>query len=270
MERTRKITRAMEAVASTQLKKIEKILTPAQNYLDNFTEILREIYLNFSSQPNIWFEKKSEDKFLFLIIGSERGLCGAFNVNLINLLQKTISEIERDGRKVIEIIPLGKKLSSYCKKHFGKEGISHYIGREEEVAQELTEKLIPLYLKGEVENVFLLSTLYRKAGGQKFNQEKLLPLEFESTELKVRDYILEPDWETLLAELVPQYLKAKIYSRLVESRASEELSRMLAMKYATDNADEIIEELTLKYHRARQAQITRELLEITQSARRIW
>ena len=265
IKRTQKITKAMEIVSSTQLRNIESRLHNIQVYFEEFDNIVKDIYLSYSSQPNPWFRSNFSGKVLIVVIGSDKGLCGAFNINLLNVLKKTLADFQREGKTELVIIPFGKKYSAYCRRYFGEEGLINYAGREMEISKIAVQKLISSYREEKVEKVILISTRYRKAGEDKFNKEVILPLSFEKEKFRPPDYILEPEFSSLLNKIVPRYLEAKIYQRLMESRAAEELSRMLAMKYASDNAEDMIKDFTLKYNRARQAQITRELLEITQA-----
>ena len=264
IERIKKITKAMEVVASTQLRKVESRLNQLTPYMQEFTQLVKELYFNSPPDAKMWFFPRSDDNYLIIVIGSDRGLCGAFNVNILNEVKRMIQKLELAGKKIVDIIPIGKKCSFYFRKHYEKEGLINYSGKEFEFARIVTGKVISSFKEKKVDNVILISTAYRGGAYGKFNKESIIPLKFEG-EPKRRDYIIEPEWNELLEEVLPEYINARIYYRLIESRVAEELSRMLSMKYATDNAEEMIGELTLKFHRARQSQITREILEITQA-----
>ena len=266
IQRIVKITRAMEIVASTQLRKLELKFTPVKEYFNILEDIVRQIYISYHNLPNIWLRPRSDDNILIVVIGSDRGLCGSFNFELLAKVKELIQQLEADNKKVIDIIPVGKKCTSYCRRIYEKEGLVNYSGREQEVVKILKDKIITSYREEKVDNVVGISTLYKKSGKEKIKVEKLLPIEFEDSHQKVRniDWILEPYWESLLDLVIPAFLEFRLLSILMESRLAEELSRMLAMKYSKENGEDMIDNLTLKYHRARQAQITTEILEITQ------
>jgi len=266
IQRIVKITRAMEVVASTQLRKLELRFTSIEEYAENIEKIIEDIYLLYRSFPNPWFRARSDGNILIVVIGSDRGLCGAFNVELLTRVKEMMKEYEQEGKRIVDIIPVGKKCTSYCRRIYEREGLVNYSGREKEFAEILSEKIISSYQEEKVDNVFVVSSLYKKTGREKIRVEKILPLEFEIPEKKGLniDWLTEPEWESFLTQIVPYYIKYKLLYKLMESRLSEELSRMLAMKYATENGEEMVSNLTLKYHRARQAQITTEILEIIQ------
>lgn len=266
IQRIVKITKAMEIVASTQLRKLELKFPPLVEYIGDIEQIIRDIYLGYHNFPNPWFRARSDSNILIVVIGSDRGLCGAFNVELLTRVKEMIAECEREGKKIVDIIPVGKKCTSYCRRIYEKEGLVSYSGREGEFANIISEKIISGYQEEKVDNVFIVSSRYKKAGRERILVEKVLPLEFEISkqEGKKRDWIIEPEWESFLNQIIPEYLKYKLLYKLMESRLAEELSRMLTMKYARENGEKMVSGLTIKYHRARQAQITTEILEIIQ------
>jgi F-type H+-transporting ATPase subunit gamma len=256
----------MEVVASTQLRKLELKFSPLVEYIGDIEQVVRDIYVGYHNFPNPWFRTRSDSNILIVVIGSDRGLCGAFNVELLARVKEMIAEYEREGKKIADIIPVGKKCTSYCRRIYEKEGLVSYSGREDEFARILSEKIISSFQEEKVDNVFIVSSLYKKTGRERILVEKVLPLEFEISkqEDKKVDWIIEPGWESFLSKIIPEYLKYKLLYKLMESRLAEELSRMLAMKYARENGEKMVSDLTIKYHRARQAQITTEILEIIQ------
>ncbi len=266
IQRIVKITRAMEIVASTQLRKLELKFIPVKEYCNILEDIVRQIYISYHNLPNFWFRPRSDGNILIVVIGSDRGLCGAFNFELLAKVKELIQQLEAENKKVIDIIPVGKKCTSYCRRIYEKEGLVNYAGKEKETAKILKEKIITSYREEKVDNIVVISTQYKKSGREKIKVDRVLPVEFEDSHQIVRniDWILEPDWESLLDLIVPVFLEYRLLYTLMESRLAEELYRMLAMKYAKENGEEMISNLTLKYHRARQAQITTEILEITQ------
>lgn len=263
VERTEKITHAMEIVASIQLKKMQAHYFPAQEFSDIFEEIMKDLYFTLPPNYSIWFQENDSPDTLFIAIGSERGLCGAFNAFLAKEIEESINRWQGKG---VKLIVVGKKFSFYCKKRFK---VLEVFSLEEEI-EELTRKIAlmakDLFEEGKVKEVFVVTHLYRSQGGQKVRFKRMLPIKYEE-EKKRWDFLTEPSWEELITEIIPLYLSCQIYFSIIASRTAEELSRMLAMKYATDNARELIDELYLKYYRARQTQITRELLDITQTSR---
>jgi F-type H+-transporting ATPase subunit gamma len=264
IERTQKITHAMEIVASIQLKKLEEVFLKFKSFHETFNDIMREFYFYLPKNFSDWFNERQDNNYFIVIIGSDRGLCGAFNANLLQELSEKLKEWQ--NKKIIDIMPVGRKCSYYCSRKFKKEGITNFYNKEEEIAQDLAEKVIQLYKERKVDNVIFLYTRYRGHSLGKFSWEKVLPIVFPPQEKQRNDYIIEPAEEGLINRVIPEYIKSKIIRIMLESRSSEELSRMLAMRYATDNAKELIDELHLKYYRARQTQITRELLDIVQAS----
>ena len=268
VKKTQKLTSAMKMVASARLRRIEPRLHGARDYHTAIEEFLTRIFLEYPLPP---------DAFPFLqghggggsvgliVISGERGLCGAYNSNVINEAMKFI--LRRPGAKVIA---LGKKGAMYFEKHHVE-----LLHSESEVLDNIlyddTEEILRLivdnYLSGVVNEWHIMYHRFVSMMTQDLIVERLLPMELPEVKAgTVFDYKTEPDNEPMLGKLLPQRLSAKFYGVVLESVASEQGARRNAMEAASDNAIEMIEHLTLLYNRKRQAAITTEILEVVAGA----
>ncbi len=267
---TQQITSAMQMVASIKLQQAERKVTKFLPYKEKISDLLTD-FLSSETKFNSVFEDQREVKRVAIVVFSANmSLCGAFNSNITKLFLKTLKEYSYLGKENILIYTIGKKTDQAIRKI----GItpSRY---NESVAQNpdyeqmstITEELMELFKNKEIDKVVNVYHRYKSKGVQVVTKDTLLPISFEqqseSDDYQVpTDYIIEPDRESLLGKLVPKVIKIKMYSALLESYTSEQAARNIAMQTATDNADDMLDDLSLLYNKSRQQSITSELLDI--------
>ncbi|MFW6256569.1 MAG: ATP synthase F1 subunit gamma [Bacillota bacterium] len=267
VESTQKITRAMKMVAAAKLKKSQDRAEKARPFFEKTRQILSDIsQFTREVEDHPLVSPGRGDRTLFITISGDRGLCGAYNSRVIKKVEQSIANKKEDGLLVI-----GKKARDYFRKR-EYNLVSEYVEIDDypgfDLAQKIGEEVISLFQEDVVDQVQLAYTHFNSAISQEVRLLSLLPVHVpeEQQEKEQVDYIYEPSPREILDIILPRYINNILYSSLLESRASEFGSRMTAMDSATDNAEEMIEDLTLTYNRARQAQITKEITEIVGGA----
>ena len=264
------ITRAMQMIAVSRLKKAEDRLRSARPFAEKIQEFMETLAPSLTSIRHPLLVKREVKSIGLVLITSDKGLCGGYNANILNHARHFI---EKHSDKTIRLILIGRKgYDSYRRKSFPIDYTLLQISKEitlQEV-REITGVIIKGFEEARYDEVDLLYTRYHSIVNTKPMTLKLLPLE-RSEVLKtggamMGEPLFEPEPEEIMAQLLPRYLEAQIYSGLVESVAAEQGARMVSMKSATENAEEMISNLTLSYNKARQASITKELLEVTSGA----
>lgn len=276
---TRKITSAMKMVASAKLHK-------AQGAIENmlpYQKKLNKILTNFLSADlpieSPYVQEREVRRVAIVVFSSNTSLCGAFNANVIKMMMQTIGEFRTLGQDNILIFPVGKKVDEAAKRMgFKPQEVSPTLSDKPtyQEAAELAHRLMDLYVAGEVDRVEIIYHHFKSMGVQILLRETYLPInltnvvseedreneeEVQENEI-ANDYIIEPNAEELIASLIPTVLSQKIFTAAVDSNASEHAARTLAMQVATDNANELIQDLTKQYNKSRQQAITNELLDI--------
>jgi F-type H+-transporting ATPase subunit gamma len=273
---TRQITSAMKMVSAAKLKKAQDSVLQLRPYADKLSNILKDVSESCDTvTENVYIKPRPVKNVLVVVFTSNRGLCGGFNANAvklaINLAQNEYSQLSKAGR--FKIYCIGKKGNDMLKSK--KMPIYQYradlvdkptYARIEDAANDLLE----MFKSGEFDKIILIYNRFKNAAVQILAEEQFLPVLVEKDKDKKRgmlsDYIFEPEQDTLVDELIPYTLKTRFYNAILDSLASEHGARMTAMHKATDNASELIKELTLSYNKARQAAITGEILEIVGGA----
>lgn len=274
---TRQITSAMKMVAASKLRKAQDAILHLRPYAAKLNEIQAGLSaaLRDTEIENIYAERRSSSgKVLIVAITSNKGLCGAFNANIIRNVRRLISEkySEQMQKGDLSFITIGKKANDALKKLKCNiiEDYSYLYSRLNfENVTELADKLTNLYLSEEYDTIEIVYNQFRNAGVQKLTEEIYLPVSLAIDENGVAvstDYIYEPDQVAIVSELIPKTLRIQLYKALLDSNAAEHGARMTAMHQATDNATELIRDLTLEYNKARQASITNQLLEVVSGA----
>ena len=276
---TRKITSAMKMVASAKLHK-------AQGAIENmlpYQKKLNKILTNFLSADlpieSPYVQEREVKRVAIVVFSSNTSLCGAFNANVIKMMMQTLGEFRTLGQDNILIFPIGKKVDEAVKRMgFKPQETSPTLSDKPtyQEAAELAHRLMDMYVAGEVDRVEIIYHHFKSMGVQILLRETYLPIdmtnvvseedsmnkeEVEEHEI-ANDYIIEPNAEELIASLIPTVLSQKIFTAAVDSNASEHAARTLAMQVATDNANELIQDLTKQYNKSRQQAITNELLDI--------
>ena len=276
---TRKITSAMKMVASAKLHK-------AQGAIENmlpYERKLNKILTNFLSADlpveSPYIKAREVKRVAIVAFSSNTSLCGAFNANVIKMLLQTVGEFRTLGQDNILIFPVGKKVDEAVKRlGFEPQETSPTLSDKpsDQEASELAHRLMEMYVSGEIDRVELIYHHFKSMGVQILLRETYLPIDLtrvvdeeeKQKEEEVQggeianDYIIEPSAEELIANLIPTVLSQKLFTAAVDSNASEHAARTLAMQVATDNANELIQDLTKQYNKSRQQAITNELLDI--------
>ena len=261
---TSQITNAMNVVSSTKFKKFQTLTLSTRKYSEAIEETLGNVAGSLKSVHHVLFDGKREVKRIGVIMmTSDRGLCGSFNSNAFKELEKLIASYGEKGVKV-SVIAVGKKSRDYCKRR-GINVDAEYIQMIPETMFEkskgISENIAEFYLSDIYDEVHIIYSEFISAIQYELRVEKLLPLERREAKTN-KEYIFEPSIEAVLRSLLPKSLNIKIYQSLLENTASEHSARMTAMQSASDNAKDILDELTLDYNRVRQSIITQELTEI--------
>jgi len=269
---TKQVTSAMKMVSAAKLRRAQGAILKLRPYANKLSWLMSELS-NSSDLPKdiIYFKKRKVQKILLVVITSNRGLCGAFNTNIIKATLSRIndhySDINKKGE--LQLLCVGKKASDFfSKRRFNIiESYDHvYDDLTYEKTNELANKLMAFYNSGTYDRIEIIYNQFKNAASQILTTEQFLPIEKIATGTHTPpsnvDYIFEPNKDVILKELVPKSLKIQIYKAILDSWASEQGSRMSAMQKATDNAEELMKSLKLSYNKARQASITNEIIEI--------
>ncbi len=273
---TQQITKAMKMVAAAKLRRAQDRIIQMRPYSQKLSAIIQNVSAGVDSSKisNPYAEEREVNKVLLVVVTSDRGLCGAFNSNIMKATKKHIAEkyadVETQGG--LTILPVGKK----AYEHFAKRGynvIDTYAHLFHDLdfahVMEAAEFAMTGFVNGDFDQVDLIYNEFKNVATQILNTEQFLPIVQSETEEEVpeeNDYIYEPSQKFIFSEIIPKSLKIQFYKALLESNASEQGARMTAMDQATDNAGELLKELRLTYNRTRQAAITKEILEIVGGA----
>lgn len=266
---TQQITNAMKMVASAKLRRAQEKILSTRPYAYKLQTVVGHLVARVENIDHDLFRSRPIEKILLVIVTADRGLCGAFNANII---RQALTHIESFDGKDISLFVVGKKgYEFFSKRSFKifkhKINFFNYLGFND--AQEIASNLIESYIAGEFDKIELLYNEFKSAVRQDVTFENFLPFEpdeeMKESASKV-DYLYEPGKVEILKEIVPKQLNVQLWKILLESNAAEQGARMTAMESATDNAEEMIDELTLHYNRARQSAITKEISEIVGGA----
>ena len=265
IENTQKITRAMEMVSSSKLNRVRTALFMMRPYFTKFESVFTRLSSNLDASKNSFFRKQSDaGKIALCVITSDAGLCSVYNYAVTRLVEDFINKA---GKDKVTLVTVGREGFNYFKKNdfpIAKRYMEIYGRYSDKIAKDIHDTLINMFLNKEVDEVYVAYTHFTTTLRLKPTIEKLLNIECNKAEHI--EYIIEPDNDALLNKIVPAYLTEKIRLILLDSFTSEHASRMIAMKMATDNARDLIDTLTLLRNKARQAAITKDILEVVMSA----
>jgi len=273
VESTQKITRAMKLVAAAKLRRAQERLISGRPYAAKMAELLSSLVRRAESEAHPLLVRRPAARKRLVIITADKGLCGAFNSNI---LRASLAFLREQGETSVTLVVVGKKARDFYRRR-QYEVKSEMLGFFDRLAyshaQELAAGLMQEYLNGEVDEVHLMYNEFRSVAVQRVKREQLLPIESAEAaegqggaEGAVGDYIYEPSPEAILAALLPRHVTTQVYRALMESVAGEYGARMTAMEAATKNAKEMISVLSIQYNKARQERITKELLDIVGGA----
>jgi len=274
---TRQITSAMKMVSAAKLKKAQDAIVQFRPYADKLKEILASVGDSIKDdEDNQYSTQREKERILLVLITSNRGLCGAFNSNAIKAsVQRALTEFGSQlMANQVDFIAIGKKGSEFLRKKGYNvifDGSEIFDNLTFERVAILADMLMKLFTDEEYDHVDVIYNQFKNAGTQILTEEQFLPIKIdelagESEASVFVDYIFEPSKEYIVKELIPRSLKLQFYKAILDSHASEHGARMTAMHKATDNATELLKELSLQFNKARQASITTEILEIVSGA----
>jgi|ERR1035437_1199374 F-type H+-transporting ATPase subunit gamma len=273
---TRQITSAMKMVSAAKLRKAQDKIVRLRPYAIKLHELLIDVSLSLadSEVENIYGRVASPEKVLIVVVTSNRGLCGAFNTNVINETRRVISEEYADQLRKgnLSLLTIGKKGFDYFRKQKIK-----MLPEQNNLFNDLTfenvtiiaEQIMSSFALSEYDRVVLIYNQFKNAAVQNLTNEVFLPVETVPSGKIITtptDYIYEPDKEEIIQELIPKSLKIQFYKAVLDSFVAEHGARMTAMHKATDNATALIRDMTLQYNKARQATITNQILEVVSGA----
>jgi F-type H+-transporting ATPase subunit gamma len=269
VENTRKITRTMEMVATSKMKRAVDRVVAARPYARALADVIASLYNpELAERFPLLRQPAKESRAALVLLTSNRGLAGAFNANLIKEARATLARLEAAGTQV-ELHVVGKKGLGYFR----------YVGRAVAVsrtditdrptaadAASLVDSLMERFVSGDLDAVYVIGSRFNSVLSTPPTTDRVLPVTPPSAKGAQKDYLLYPSAEEILTELLPAYVRNAVYRALVETVAAEQAARRTAMKNATDNAGEMLNLLRRTYNRARQAQITQEIAEIVGGA----
>jgi F-type H+-transporting ATPase subunit gamma len=273
---TRQITSAMKMVAAAKLRKAQDKIVRLRPYANKLHEILIELTKSLvnSEEESIYARKGETEKVLLVVITSNKGLCGAFNGNVIRETKRIIEEkyFRQLSAGNLWVMPIGKKGNDAMKKLNVKileDNSRLFNNLTFENTSPIAAGVMEMYVKGDFDRVEFVYNQFKNAAVQNLTNEVFLPVETASNDMKentIQDYIYEPGIEAIVVDLIPRSLKIQFYKSVLDSFVAEHGARMTAMHKATDNATDLIRELTLQYNKARQASITSQILEVVSGA----
>lgn len=265
---TMQITKAMELVASSKVRRAKERVERSKPYFDTLFSTVQRIAMQNREQNSIYTKPREVKNSLFIVIAGDRGMAGGYNSNVFKAAAEAMQ-----GKAHVSVIAIGRKAQEhYAKRNF--DVLSEYVGIAETMrisdTHVIVDEYLKLYREGKVDEVYLCYTEFISSMTQTPCCKRLLPLHFEeSADTKGKSVVLteyDPSPEAVFHAVIPEYLNGLLFGAVVESYASEQSARRMAMESASDNASEMIETLNLSYNRARQAAITQEITEIVSGA----
>jgi len=267
VQSTQKITRAMKLVAAAKLRRAQDRILEARPYAHTMAKLVGTLVRGIGEDKHPLLTRREGPRKLYVVVTADKGLCGAFNSNII----RRSLELLRGG--TAELVPVGRKARDFFRRRpwtLRGERVGFVDRLTFAHARELAGELMQAYLEDQVDEVWLVFNEFRSVAVQRVVVERLLPIEppgeAAAGEGPGVDYLYEPDADTILAALLPRHVEVQVYRALLESAAGEQGARMTAMEAATKNAQEMIGALTIQYNKARQERITKELLDIVGGA----
>ena len=270
VENTRKITKAMEMVAASKMRKAQERMRAARPYSDKIRNIAANLSQAHPDYTHAFMQTNESKAVGFIVVSTDKGLCGGMNTNVLRAVTGKLKDAQAAGQTV-QAVAIGNKGLGFLNR-VGAQVVSHatQLGDKAHLEKLIgpVKVLLDAYSKGEVNAVYLCYTKFINTMRQEPVIEQLLPLATMTVEKSEHgwDYLYEPDAQSVIDDLLVRYVEALVYQAVAENMASEQSARMVAMKAATDNAGSVIGELKLIYNKTRQAAITKELSEIVAGA----
>ncbi len=271
IKNTKKITKAMELVAASKMRKAQTRMSVSRPYATRIREVIGHVASSHSEYRHPYLMRREEIKRVgFIVVSSDRGLCGSLNVNLFKTTVMAMAEWQSKG-VAIDLCLIGRKAENFFKR-FGGNIVANadHLGDAPQITDliGIVKVMLDAYDEKRLDALYITFNRFVNTMTQQPIVEQLLPLEVSQIKTTGHywDYIYEPDARRILNEVLKRYIEMQVYQGVVENIASEQAARMVAMQNATENAGELINELQLIYNKARQASITREIAEITAGA----
>lgn len=271
VKNTQKITGAMQMVAASKMRKAQDRMAASRPYAVTMRKVIGHIALGSLEYKHPYLEERDVKRVGYIIISTDRGLCGGLNINLFKALLKSLKEW-RDQKVEADFCVVGSKGASFFRSNGGNvvAAISK-LGEEPSINDLIgsVKVVLDAYAEGRIDRLYLVSNKFVNTMTQKPEVQQLLPLaasDAQGVQKGLWDYVYEPDAQQLLDALLVRYIESQVYQAVVENSACEQAARMIAMKNATDNAGDLIKDLQLVYNKARQAAITQEISEIVGGA----
>ena len=261
-----KVTSAMKMVAAAKVRKAQEKMEQARPYTLALEEVIHHILPDINEHDLDLLSVREIKRKAYVIVSADRGLAGGFNSNVIKVSEKEIDEF---GKENVDLFCIGKKASDHFKTRNYNIVESHtdfWSELDFDNAMMIGRSIIEHFTSGKVDEIHVIYNYFVNMAQQEIKSEVLLPLVYEGGENEVTDKLYEPSKEALVGSLIPRHLNIQIWKYLLESYASEQAARMMAMENATSNAGDMIKSLTLEFNKARQAAITTEMLEIVSGA----
>lgn len=273
---TQQITSAMKMVSASKLRRAQNAIITLRPYAKKIAELLQNLSASLENmEENIFSQQRTPEKILIIVIASNRGMCGAFNSNVIKEANALIYQkyFNQNEKRNVSLVCIGRKATEYFKKrNYNIFDIKDELldGSNFDQISAVAESLMQLYVEKKVDKIDLIYNQFKNPAVQTLVVEQYLPIlppkKVASSQSNRTDYIFEPNKNVIVSGLIPKSLKNQFYKAILDSIASEHGARMTAMHKATDNATELLKDLTIAYNNARQAAITNEILEIVNGA----
>jgi len=265
---TKQITKAMQMVSSSKLRRAEQNAKVYVPYMEKIQDVVGAIASGTKDSGHPMLTARPVKKTAYLVIGSDRGLAGAYNSSILRQVQRTIDERHKSKDEYV-ILAVGRVVRDYFVKR-DHNVVSDVVGLPDQPSfadiKEIARKAVGMFTDGTYDELYMYYNHFVSAIANEVTEKKLLPLTDIAPVNSKASYEFEPSGEAILEVLLPQYAESLVYGALLDGKASEHASRMTAMKNATDNASDLISDLSLQYNRARQAAITQEITEIVGGA----
>ena len=261
-----KVTSAMKMVAAAKVRKAQERMERARPYTHALEDVIHHILPDIDRSILDLLEVRKIKRKAYIVVSADRGLAGAFNTNITKVAQKEIDEF---GKENVDLFCIGKKSRDYFKRrdyNIIESHIEFWNDLDYDSAMMIGRSIVDHFTSGKVDEIHVVYNYFINLAQQKIESEVLLPLVYNDKEIEIKDRLYEPSKKKLVGSLVPRHLNIQIWKYLLESYASEQAARMLAMENATTNAGDMIKSLTLEFNKARQAAITTEMLEIVSGA----
>ena len=261
-----KVTSAMKMVAAAKVRRAQEKMEQARPYTFALEEVIHHLLPDIDRDMLDLLEVRDIKRKAYVVVSADRGLAGAFNTNIIKIAEQ---EIDQFGKENVDLFCIGKKSRDYFKRrdyNIIESHIDFWNELDYDNAMMIGRSIIDHFISGKVDEIHVIYNYFINLAHQEIKSEVLLPLVYDKQDKEIKDRLYEPSKEKLVSSLVPRHLNIQVWKYLLESYASEQAARMMAMENATTNAKDMIKSLTLEFNKARQAAITTEMLEIVSGA----